>query len=259
MLYTKDEEAEESALWGLSYVFERSTEPMEKLLDSVNLHTLSQFVTHDRVELATPALTALGNICTNTAKDVERVLSANGLDAIGYIVLMHKHPTLLPVACWILSNIAAGPPEHVELLIRNKFIAELSQLVLTHPQAAIKVEACWALANSFCESTRYQSMDMVGQDALEAMLSMLTSSNANLVMAVLTTVGKLMEIDKNYGGELKTQFESLGGLSALEGLQLHSNKDIYDMVVKILDQNYKLDLCESHEELIGRSGGANSA
>eukprot|EP00826_Nyctotherus_ovalis_P004897 TRINITY_DN11089_c0_g2_i1.p2 TRINITY_DN11089_c0_g2~~TRINITY_DN11089_c0_g2_i1.p2 ORF type:complete len:166 (-),score=36.24 TRINITY_DN11089_c0_g2_i1:479-976(-) len=128
ILRTKNKQAIVHALWGLSYVTNRSTESVKRLTEFVSLKTVVELVANEELEVVAPALRIVGNVCAGDEADVDLVLASDGICALAHIVLMGHHPCLLKEVCWILSNIATGPTRHIEAIL--DFIPILSELAI---------------------------------------------------------------------------------------------------------------------------------
>ena len=73
---------------------------------------------------------------------------------------------------------------------------------------------------------------------LEAFVELLKGQDTELLYVVLDALERLLEcgVSANDDNTIVNDFEFLGGLSALESLQLHSSTDIYHKVIHILER-----------------------
>jgi len=229
------------ALWGLTYIADRVNESVKDLFEGVNLVKISEYIQNENVEIAAPALRILGNISSGGPKDVDLVISSEGLSALKHIVLQNNHPNLLKEACWVLSNIAAGPSRHVEPLISLSFIEKLSFLICEGGNFSVQREAGWAICNAFSEASPYQIVRMIDVGALEAIVVLLDTSDASLLLAALNAVKEALSLNQRTENQVTELFEKFGGDKKLEALQMHKNMAIYNKVIEILNANYVLE------------------
>jgi hypothetical protein len=125
-----DEEIIEDCLTALFHLTSKKSEHIKLLLNKVNINHIIVNATHKNSKIILRALSILGSICSETDKEVEIILNADGLAVIAYNLNNPQSKSEVQAkACWVASNIAYGPVEHIQQLIDSKIIEDLCYLI----------------------------------------------------------------------------------------------------------------------------------
>lgn len=92
---------------------------------------------------------------------------------------------------------------------------------------------------------------------LKALTELMNYDDPQLLCVVLEGIDHILQIGNTSDDEnqLAIQFDELGGVTRLESLQLHSNAEIYNKVVAMLDKYYTIqetgDVHQNNDETNG--------
>lgn len=253
VLYVHDEEVVSDVLWTFSYITDGERPALEAVLDCISVPEVVKFMEHKNPSIKVPAFRLVGNICTGTEADVDKVINHGGLTILKRLInCVQPEKEVLKEACWILSNIAAGPVRHIKILLDVGLIRLLSLVTRTSSdyyvrlrlfKGQVKREAVWAIANAFTEATSELAYEMVREGALLALVAMLDMQEVALLEVLLTALRKVLGHGESSHGlnDLAANFDSLGGLQKLMKLQHHPNDGIYKQSVALMSAHYTLE------------------
>ena len=134
LLTVKDDGMIADTLAALNYYTEATHESVSLLLEHVNMGIITMYIRHKNPSIRVPATKIIGNICSETANEVEVVINADGLQMLVYSLhSLDNTPEMQREICWVVSNITAGPSDHIQKVIDSGLIEDMCNLVNTSP------------------------------------------------------------------------------------------------------------------------------
>jgi len=152
-----------------------------------------------------------------------------------------------------VSNITAGNKDQIQAVVDNNIIPPLIQL-LTNAEFDIRKEAAWAISNATSGGNPMQIRFLVQQGCIRPLCDLLTVSDPKIVTIALEGLENILKVgeedSKNTGGQnpMAVFISEADGLNKIEELQQHSNNDIYERCIKILETYFGV---EDEEEMDG--------
>jgi len=121
--------------------------------------------------------------------------------------------------------------------------------LLQHAEFDIRKEAAWAISNATSGGSSEQIKYLVDANCIHPLCDLLTVGDAKIVTIALEgleNILKVGEADSKDAGlvdqnMMATLIDEAGGLNKIEELQHHSNNDIYDKCIKILETYFHAD------------------
>jgi len=240
LVYSSDEEVLTDACWALSYLSDGPNERIQAVLETGICRRIVELLLHPCAAVQTPALRTIGNIVTGDDHQTQTALNCQVVPCL-LALLGSSKKGLRKEACWTISNITAGNRNQIQSVIDSHVIPKLITLV-KGSDFEIKKEAAWALSNTTSGGSTDQIRYLVGQGILDPMCELLTSSDSRLVLVALECMENILksgESVKNKTGASVNPYtsviESCSGLDNIEKLQQHSNNDIYEKAVGLLE------------------------
>jgi len=188
-----------------------------------------------------PALRSIGNIVTGADDLTQEIVNIGALPMLGQLVTAGTKQQERKEACWAISNIAAGTPAQLSAVLSSGVMLPVTH-ALQHGEFDVKKEACWAVCNAVHGSVTEQVQFIVEQyNTLGPMCDMLSVSDPKMVTITLDFLENVLKagqkVSNDKGGENKMliMLDEAGGVDKLEELQEHSNHDIYQKAVRILE------------------------
>lgn len=172
-------------------------------------------------------LKCIGNICMGSNLQTQALLNLNLLDKL---VLAIHNPDALIVkeVYWILSNIAAGNTEQVETIEKHQIFPLAIRGVL-HEDSRVKVEASFFISNysKLCPRPLKKKLFKSGImkiliEALEFKVPEFVLNLVNVFEIYIRTKSVKSFVHKGYD-------------KVLDGLQSHTNPEVYMKCVEILE------------------------
>ncbi len=134
LLLVKDEEMLADTLSAVVHFTDDNSDSIKLLMQNVNLGNVLLHLANKNPNIKVPALKIIGNICSETANEVDVVLKAEGLTLLSYALNAPENtPEIQREVAWVISNIAVGPTEHIQGLIDSKLIEDLCRIVNGSP------------------------------------------------------------------------------------------------------------------------------
>jgi len=245
-----DEEVLTDACWALSYLSDGVNEKIQAVIEAGVCRRLVELLLHPSPAVQTPALRTVGNIVTGDDLQTQFILNNNALSCLLSLLSSHKKG-IRKEACWTISNITAGNKDQIQAVIDNNIVPPLIQL-LTNAEFDIRKEAAWAISNATSGGNSQQIRYLVQQGAVHPLCDLLTVNDAKIVTIALEGLENILKIgdaDAKQSGshnQMATFIAEADGLSKIEELQHHSNNDIYEKCIKILETYFGV---EDEEEM----------
>jgi len=250
LIYSPDEEVLTDACWALSYLSDGVNEKIQAVIEAGVCRRLVELLLHPSPAVQTPALRTVGNIVTGDDLQTQFILNNNALSCLLSLLSSHKKG-IRKEACWTISNITAGNKDQIQAVIDNNIVPPLIQL-LTNAEFDIRKEAAWAISNATSGGNSQQIRYLVQQGAVHPLCDLLTVNDAKIVTIALEGLENILKIgdaDAKQSGshnQMATFIAEADGLSKIEELQHHSNNDIYEKCIKILETYFGV---EDEEEI----------
>jgi len=250
LIYSPDEEVLTDACWALSYLSDGPNEKIQAVIEAGVCRRLVELLLNPSPAVQTPALRTVGNIVTGDDLQTQFIINNNALPCL-LALLSSPKKGIRKEACWTISNITAGNKDQIQAVVDNNIIPPLVQL-LTNAEFDIRKEAAWAISNATSGGAPQQIKFLVQQGCIRPLCDLLTVNDAKIVTIALEGLENILKVgeeeSKSTGqhNEMATYIAEAEGLGKIEELQQHSNNDIYEKCVKILETYFGV---EDEEEL----------
>jgi len=208
-----------------------------------------ELLMHSSYSVQTPALRSVGNIVTGDDLQTQIIINVASLPCL-LTLLSSPKKGIRKEACWTISNITAGNKGQIQAVIDSNIIPPLIQL-LANAEFDIKKEAAWALSNATSGGTPEQIRYIVNQGCIKPLCDLLTCSDTRIITVALEGLENVLRVGEkdaksnNGVNQYATYIEEADGLTKIEELQNHSNNDIYEKAVKILEVYFAAEEEES--------------
>lgn len=241
LIYSDDIEILADVCWSLSYMSDGSGEGIQIIIDSGIIIRICELLIHKDATVQTPSLRTIGNIVTGNDLQTQIVLNCSVLHCL-YSLLHSTKKTIKREACWTLSNITAGNPIQIQSVIDSNIIPILIELLKTS-EIEVKKEAAWAISNATSGGIKEQIDYLVKEGCLNAMIDFLDCIDTRVIRVLLEGIENILEMgEKQCNSTMHNihaqHLEQFGGLEKLENLQYHSNSDIYENVLRLLEKYF---------------------
>lgn len=254
LIFSPDEEVLTDACWALSYLSDGPNEKIQAVIEAGVCRRLVELLLNPSPAVQTPALRTVGNIVTGNDLQTQFVINNNALPCL-LALLSSPKKGIRKEACWTISNITAGNKEQIQAVVDNNIIPPLIQL-LTNAEFDIRKEAAWAISNATSGGNSQQIKFLVQQGCIRPLCDLLTVSDPKIVTIALEGLENILKVgDEDVrlsNGQSQNQMaifiSEAEGLNKIEDLQQHSNTDIYEKCIKILETYFGV---EEEEEMAG--------
>jgi importin subunit alpha-6/7 len=156
-----------------------------------------------------------------------------------------------------LKLCAAGNKEQIQAVIENNIIPPLIQL-LSNAEFDIRKEAAWAISNATSGGNEQQIHFLVQQGCIRPLCDLLTGSDTKIVTIALEGIENILRVGDeearatNTPNQMAIFVSEAEGLNKIEDLQQHSNNDIYEKAIKMLETYFGV---EEEEEMTSIAPG----
>jgi len=240
LIYSNDEEVLTDACWALSYLSDGSNDKIQAVIEAGVCRRMVELLMHSSYSVQTPALRTVGNIVTGDDLQTQIIINVASLPCL-LALLSSPKKGIRKESCWTISNITAGNKGQIQAVIDSNIIPPLIQL-LANAEFDIKKEAAWALSNATSGGTPEQIRYIVSQACIKPLCDLLTCSDTRIITVALEGLENILRVGEkdsksnNTGvNQYATFIEEADGLAKIEELQNHTNNDIYEKAVKILE------------------------
>lgn len=246
LIYFDDEEVLTDACWALSYLSDGNNEKIKAVVESGVVKRLVELLLHQSPSVQTPSLRTVGNIVTGDDVQTQFVINVSALPCL-LSLLNSSKKSIRKEACWTISNITAGNKEQISAVMQSNIIPPLVQ-ILTNADFDVKKEAAWAISNATSGGTPAQIKYLVEQGCIEPLCNLLGVHDARIVSVALEGLENILRVgqkEKDTSGaeynDYARAIEAVGGLDKIEALQQHSNQEVYEKAVRILEVFFMAD------------------
>lgn len=253
LIYFDDEEVLTDACWALSYLSDGDNDKIKAVVESGVVKRLVELLLHQNVAVQTPSLRTVGNIVTGDDVQTQFVINVSALPCLLNLLNSPKK-SIRKEACWTISNITAGNKEQIGAVIDANILPPLIQ-ILTTADFDVKKEAAWAISNATSGGTPEQIKYLVEQGCIEPLCNLLSVHDSRIVSVALEGLENILRVGQKEKDALSAEYneyarsiEGVGGLDKIEGLQHHSNQEVYEKAVRILEVFF---IPEEDEEIDG--------
>jgi importin subunit alpha-6/7 len=131
-------------------------------------------------------------------------------------------------------------------VIENNIIPPLIQL-LANAEFDIRKEAAWAISNATSGGNENQILFLVQQGCIPPLCDLLSGNDPKIVTIALEGIENILKVGEtdsvNHGGQnqMAIAVTEAEGLNKIEELQSHSNNDIYEKCIKILESYFGIE------------------
>ena len=250
LIFNSDEEVLTDACWALSYLSDGPNEKIQAVIEAGVCRRLVELLLNPSPAVQTPALRTVGNIVTGDDLQTQFIINHNALPCLLALMSSPKKG-IRKEACWTISNITAGNKDQIQSVIDNNLIPPLIQLLET-AEFDIRKEAAWAISNGTSGGTANQIKFFVSQGCIRPLCDLLSVSDPRIVTIALEGLENILKVgeqDAKATGShnmMATYIAEADGLNKIEDLQHHSNNDIYDKAIKLLETYFGV---EEEEEM----------
>lgn len=235
LLFSQDIETVTDACWALSYISDGPDHRIQAVLNAGVAPRLVELLGSTSTAVQTPALRTVGNIVTGDDSQTQFIINLNALNALLWMLDSGKK-NIRKESCWTISNITAGTAEQIQAVINTNIFPKLIDL-LTSAEFDIQKEAAWAVSNATSGGTHEQILYLVSAGAIPPICNLLTVSDAKVITVALEGLENMLKVGQasNHLDKIIEIISDCNGVSAIEDLQNHSNKQIYHRAVKVLE------------------------
>jgi importin subunit alpha-1 len=247
LVHSNDEEVLTDACWALSYLSDGTNDKIAAVIDAGVCRRLVELLMHPSPAVLIPALRTVGNIVTGDDLQTQIVINCAALPCLLRLLTDTHKKSIKKEACWTISNITAGNKDQIQAILDANIVPPLIQL-LAAAEFDIKKEAAWALSNATSGGTHPQIRYLVSQGCIKPMCDLLTCSDVRIVTVALEGLENILKVgacDRDEAGGSVNQYaafvDEAEGLEKIEHLQNHTNNDIYEKAVKIMETYFGLE------------------
>uniref|UniRef100_A0A7S1NAV0 Importin subunit alpha n=1 Tax=Eutreptiella gymnastica TaxID=73025 RepID=A0A7S1NAV0_9EUGL len=246
LLYHPDDEVLTDACWAISYLSDGPNDRIQAVLDANVAPRLIELLTSAHTSIQTPALRTVGNMVTGNDTQTQVVINGGTLPSLHFL-LSHPKKSIRKETCWTISNITAGNQSQIQAVINAHLIPPLIQL-LSNSEFEVRKEAAWAISNATSGGTPEQIKYLVEQDCVAGFCDLLNVPDAKMINVALEGLENILRVGEDDKiannlplNQVAQMVQTVGGLEKIESLQSHSNNEIYEHAVTILDQFFEVE------------------
>ena len=248
LIHSSDEEVLTDACWALSYLSDGSNDKIQEVINSGVCRRLVELLVHPSASVLVPALRTVGNIVTGDDMQTQIIINCGALPCLLNLLTTSHKKSIKKEACWTISNITAGTKEQIQCVVDTGIIQPLVHLLAT-AEFDIKKEAAWALSNATSGGSHDQIRFLVSAGCIKPLCDLLVCSDARIITVALEgleNILKVGEAEKELAGPAGVNpyanlVDEAEGLDKIEGLQSHSNEDIYEKAVALLEHYFDVE------------------
>eukprot|EP01117_Protostelium_nocturnum_P003842 TRINITY_DN1510_c0_g1_i1.p1 TRINITY_DN1510_c0_g1~~TRINITY_DN1510_c0_g1_i1.p1 ORF type:complete len:520 (-),score=128.87 TRINITY_DN1510_c0_g1_i1:2032-3591(-) len=246
LIHSTDEEVLTDACWALSYLSDGANDKIQAVVEAGVARKMVELLNHPSYSVQTPALRTVGNIVTGDDLQTQIIINVGALPSL-HSLLSSPKKGIRKEACWTISNITAGNKAQINDVIKADIIPPLIGL-LTNADFDIKKEAAWAISNATSGGSAEQIGHLVSQGCIKPLCDLLACPDSRIITVALEglehilKVGEKEEMISVFGvNQYANLIEEVDGLDKIELLQQHSNHEIYERAIRILENHFALE------------------
>jgi len=241
LIHTQDVRILEDICWSLSYITDGENTRIQEVVNSGVIVKLIDLLSYPSFSIQTPTLRTIGNIISGEDEHTQTMIDHHVLKYL-YNLLNSPKSGIRKETCWAISNITATNANQIQEVIKAEIFPLIIRL-LGDTDYSTKKDAVWAIYNTTIKGTPDQIEYIVTKGCLSPLCRLLDFTTDNMTLIVI-----LQSLEKNLVSRMHKKnpknnpylvlIEENGGVDALEKLQEHGNRDIYDKVVKLLEDHF---------------------
>ena len=245
LIYSSDREVLTDACWALSYLSDGPNEKIDGVIQAGVCRRLVELLMHPNPAVQTPALRTVGNIVTGDDLQTQIIINMGALPCLLSMLNSHKKG-IRKEACWTISNITAGNREQIQHVINHNLIPPLV-VMLGRAEFDIRKEVAWAISNATSGGSPEQIKFLVKQNCIRPLCDLLEVADVKIITVALEGLENILKVGeddaKNHDNvNQHARFvEEAGGVEKFEALQKHSDHDVYEKAIKILETYFEVE------------------
>lgn len=144
-------------------------------------------------------------------------------------------------------------------MIENNLIPPLIQL-LANAEFDIRKEAAWAISNATSGGSDEQIAFLVHQGCIGPLCDLLVGNDPKIVTIALEGIENILKVGEKAAegsgqNEMAVLVNEADGVSKIEDLQTHTNSDIYEKCIKILETYFGIEDESEMEAIVPQQDG----
>lgn len=248
LIHTGDEEVLTDACWALSYLSDGTNDKIQEVIQAGVCRRLTELLLHNSPSVLVPALRTVGNIVTGDDLQTQVIINCTALPCLLNLLQTSHKKSIKKEACWTISNITAGTTEQIQAVIENNIIPPLVHLLAT-AEFDIRKESAWAISNATSGGSHDQIKYLVRAGCIKPLCDLLDCSDVRIITVALEGLENILKVgdsEKELAGAegqnpYSTMVDEANGLDKIEELQNHSNREIYEKAVNILETFFDVE------------------
>jgi len=240
LIHTQDVRILEDICWSLSYITDGDNIRIQEVVNSGVIPKLIDLLNYPSFSIQTPTLRTIGNIISGEDEHTQIMIDNHVLKYL-YNLLNSPKSGIRKETCWAISNITATNVNQIQEVIKAEVFPLIIRL-LGDPDYSTKKDAVWAIYNTTIKGTQDQIEYVVTKGCIPPLCRLLDFTTDNMTLIViLQSLEQILKVGLSKNPKSNPYvpiIELNGGLDALEKLQQHGNQEIYQKVVKILEDYF---------------------
>lgn len=245
LVHSNDEEVLTDACWALSYLSDGTNDKIQAVIEAGVCRRLVELLASNHPSVLIPALRTVGNIVTGDDYQTQIIINCHALKALLGLLVGEYKKSIKKEACWTISNITAGNKDQIQSIIDEQIVPPLIEL-LANAEFDIKKEAAWAISNATSGGTHQQIKYLVSCGCIKPLCDLINCSDARIVTVALEGLENILKVGEadrtDEAPNLFAQYvDEADGLEKIESLQNHTNNDIYEKAMRLLETYFGLE------------------
>ncbi|CAG9310103.1 unnamed protein product [Blepharisma stoltei] len=207
------------------------------IIDAGIIPRIIEILIYEDPSLKVLTLRTLGIIAGGDSYDTNILLNYGIIDKISSSICSTK-PEIKKEALWCLSNLCACESKKADKILFHPIMKSiLDSLFHTHFQ--IRFEASFVITNLTASASHEALMKFMEGNILEVLSEQLENKDSRILLLILKTVFNLINVGSQMGkneNKINIKFDAAGGITRLEALQAHPNRQVYNKTIEILSK-----------------------